>query len=158
MTAQQTREALIKLALAHGEGIEEKLAALPPEAKNERGALKMTQNMVQNCVMWVNIEFAGRYYEVREKRVFTELPLFGGYRKEWEKLSEEEQKRFLIYAFPLTMIRHAFLLPHRGELQGECKAADRFKAEVICGLLGDILREWQDWWRENGCLSCEVEI
>jgi hypothetical protein len=90
--------------------------------------------------------------------VFRDLALFKSYREEWEKRSEEEQKCFLVYAFAFAMVHYNFYLPHKKELTPETKAADRMKAEVLCRLLGDILREWQEWWKENGCLPCEVEI
>lgn len=158
MTAQQTKDALIAIAEKYGAGIDEKLAALAPAAKNERGVLKMMQNMVSHCVMFVKLEFVGRYYEVRKTRVFRDLPLLKSCREQWEKLEEEEQKRFLVYAFAFEMVYYNFYLSHKKELEGEMKAADRMKAEILCRLIGDILREWQQWWNDNGCLPCEVEI
>lgn len=160
MTAQETKDALIAIAEKYGAGINEKLAALSPDAKNERGVLKMMQNMTGHCVMFVKLASGdeNRYYEVRKRRVFRELALFKSYREEWEKRDEEEQKCFLVYAFAFVMVYYNFYLPHKKELTPETKAADRMKAEVLCRLLRDILGDWQAWWKENGCLSCEVEL
>ena len=160
MTAQETKEALLRISEKYGEGIDEKLAALSSEAKNERGVLKMMQNMVGHCGMFVNIAFGGgeRYFAVREKRVFRDLALFKPCREAWEKLEEEQRKCYLIYSFAFAMVYYNFYLPHRKELAPETRAADRMKAEILCRLIGDILRDWQKWWKENGCLPCEVEI
>jgi len=91
MTAQQTKKALTAIALECGAGIDEKLAALPREAKNERAALMIVKNFTQHCAMFVNLDFAGRYYEIRERRVFRELPHFAARRTEWEALDEEAE-------------------------------------------------------------------
>lgn len=114
--------------------------------------------MSQNSAVFLQYEFGGRYYEVRENIVFHFKPdeLFADYYDEFCALSEDQKKLFVTFAYPMLMVMRNFYLPRMELIEKETNAQKTFENKLIVGTVGEILREWQRLWNEYGCMKCEV--
>lgn len=160
---ENVQNSLVDIAQKYVDDITEQLAALPRESKTERKALKIAEHEASLCVTFAKMRCAPdssiispSYYELREYRVFG-YPEFEGYREWYENAGEEDRHIFLIYAHAIGMIKNNFY--HDKELKlakesGDVTAA--FEYSVIVKTLDLIMNEWRAWWKENGCIPCEV--
>ena len=162
MTGNQTKEAMAAIALEKAAIYAEKLKTLDKTAKTERKALAISKQIAENCAGFVNIEFMDRFYEVREMRVYGErFHDFDEYKPLYDSLTGDDKESFLVFSFGVVMVRHSLLekrnaFRSNGEGSNVGNAQDLFEAQIITGVIEEILRDWQKFWNENGCIACEV--
>ena len=167
MNTLETAKALAEIAQARVNEFDTQLAALDPAAKTERKALTIARQMASHAANFAmmpargSAAFVGGGGSVAmyERRIFREFAWFRACEADYRALDEDGQGSFRAYAFALGMVKANFYDRRKAVLDAAQSSTEaRFEAQVICGVLGDILGAWQDWWRENGVLACEVAI
>ncbi len=161
MNLTETSAALANIAQARVKQFTDKQATLAPDAAEERRALIIAAQMAKHAADFaamVATDAPQAKTEVVERRIFREFPYFTACEADYAALADEDAKgMFRAYAFAVGMVRCNHYDRRWAEFEsGEGSAAQRFACSVICGVLGDILEEWQEWWGKNGCISCEV--
>lgn len=152
---------LVDIAQKYVNEIKEQLAVLPRESKTERKALMIAKNEAELCATFAKMGYAAsitspQYYEIRERRVFG-YQEFAGYRDWFDSADEEQRHIFLIYAHAIGMVKNN--LYRKRELEAAKDAGDvnaAFENGIIVKILDTIMNEWRAWWKENGCVPCEV--
>ena len=168
MNLQDTAQALAGIARAKLNEFDTQLSALDPAAKTERKALTIARQMASHAANFAMMPArggaafvgGGGSIAMYERRIFREFPWFRDCEAAYRALDENEQGGFRAYAFALGMAKTAFYDKRKAVLDAPDNAPANalFEAKIICGALGDILAAWQAWWRENGCIACEVAL
>ena len=162
MNGAEMRKALSGIALGKAKEYKEKLEEIDPNAAHERRALLIASKIAENCAGFVNIEFRGHFYEVRERRIFGQGYYdFDACKQVFETLSGDDKESFLVFAFSMVMAIHNFLAGSVEVGQTEENASKRdiekaFADRIKSGVTREILLLWQAFWNENGCVKCEV--
>lgn len=161
MNLTETSAALAKLARARAKQFTDKQATLAPDAAEECRALIIATQMVNHAADFAEMvatDAPQAKTEVVERRIFREFPYFAACEADYAALTDPDARgSFRAYAFAVGMVRCNLYDRRWAEfVSGKGTAAQRFECSVICGVLGDILEEWQEWWAKNGCISCEV--
>ncbi len=168
MNTLETANALAEIAQAKVTEFDARLAALAPEAKTERKALTIARQMASHAANFAMMPArggaafvgGGGKKEMFERRIFREFPWFRDCEAAYRALDEDGQGSFRSFAFAFGMVKWALYDKRKAVLDApeEANANARFEAQIICGVLGDILTAWQAWWREHGCIACEVAL
>ena len=162
MNGREMRTALSDIALCKAKEYKEKLEEIDKNAAHERRALLIAAKIAENCAGFVNIDFMGRFYEVRERRVFGQgYHDFDAFKQVFETLSGDDKESFLVYAFSMVMVIHNFSTGSVEVEQNANSASKRdiekaFDDRIKSGVTREILLLWQAFWNENGCVKCEV--
>ena len=154
MNGQETMTALAAIADGYAARFIEQAAALDKTAKMEKKALMIERNMAVHCKTFALMKYDGNIYPVREKMVFRQYHYFDDYRAAFDALTGDARESFLVFAHAVTMIRGCFYDRHNAALDSAGDAGEIFENRLICGVLGQILADWRDWWKENGCIDC----
>lgn len=168
MNTLETSKALAEIAQAKVSEFDAQLGALDSAAKTERKALTITRQMASHAVSFAMMPArggaafvgGGGKKEMFERRIFRDFPWFRDCEATYRALDEEGQGSFRSFAFAMGMVKWA-LYDKRKAVLGAPEGANanaQFEATIICGVLGDILAAWQAWWREHGCIPCEVAL
>ncbi len=156
MNAQETKQAMIEIASTYRNDCVRQVQSLDKTAKNERRAWIMQKQLAENCIGFLNLTFPNDF-AVREKRVFGEaLHYFDEYKTDYERLEQDEKECFLVYAFAVTMVRHALLDGRMREPKTD--AAGAFENTIVIGVLRKIINDWTSYWNMQGCFCCEVSL
>ncbi|MBQ8397777.1 MAG: hypothetical protein IJX53_06240 [Clostridia bacterium] len=168
MNTFETANALTEIAQVRVDEFDAQIAALDPTAKTERKALTIARQMASHAAAFAQMPArggtafvgGGGSVAMYERRIFREFPWFRGCEAAYRALDEDGQGSFRTYAFAFGFIKETFYDKRKAVLDAPdgASANARFEAQVICGVLGDILTAWQAWWRENGCVACEVAV
>lgn len=167
MNIQKTAKALSEIAQARVNDFDQRLAVLDPSAKTEHKALTIARQMASHAANFAMMPArggaafvgGGGTKEMFEHRIFREFPWFRDCEADYRMLDEEGQGSFRCYAFAVGMVKTALYDKRKAVLDSPHSPAEaQFEAKVICGVLGDILGDWQTLWREKGSLACEVAI
>lgn len=168
MNMHETAKALAEIAQAKVNEFDTQLAALEPAAKTERKALTIARQMASHAASFAMMPArggaafvgGGGKKEMFERRIFREFPWFRDCEAAYRALDEDGQGSFRTYAFAFGFIKETFYDKRKAVLDAPegANANALFEAKIICGVLGDILTAWQAWWRENGCIACEVAV
>lgn len=150
MNGKDTMIALHGLAKRYADEYDARLTELAPDAKIERKALSIQKNMAEIGGTFPRYEYNGHVYDTREKQVFGQLHYFDEHRETFERLTEGEREAFLIYTAAVSMLRCNFYDKRRAVLEvADADAEAVFEARLICGVVGQILDDWRQWWRDN---------
>jgi len=157
LTAIETRDALKGIVTVKQDTVLAKMQTLDKTQKTERKALSMTAQVMKNCVSFCEADFKDNVY-TREVRTFgREFHDFDAYKDIYATLVGDDRESFLEFSFAVIMTRHAYYTMHKDKLADAALTAEkRFESELIVSVIDDILRSWQRWWNENGCVKCEV--
>lgn len=168
MNMQETAKALAAIAQARVNEFDTQLAALDPAAKTERKALTIARQMAVHAASFAMMPArggaafvgGGGSIAMYERRIFREFPWFRDCEMAYRALDEDGQGSFRTYAFAFGFVKETFYDKRKVVLVAPdgAQANALFEAKIICGVLGDILGAWQAWWRENGCIACEVAL
>lgn len=168
MNLQETAKALAEIAQAKVTEFDTQLAALDPAAKTERKALIIARQMASHAANFAMMPArggaafvgGGGSVAMYERRIFREFPWFRDCEAAYRALDEAGQGSFRGFAFAFGMVKANFYDRRKGVFDASegANANALFEAKIICGVLGDILGAWQVWWRENGCIACEVTL
>ncbi len=156
MTAIELRDIMLNIANGKAEKYTNELAALDCESKTERKALTIQKKMSENCCMFLKFDFGGKFFETREKIIFSQTKKFIAYKDAYNALDSNGKEQFLVFAYPMMFVMNNFYEPRKKLLEYETDAAKVFEAKIIIGTLGEILGEWQRIWSEHGSMKCEV--
>ena len=157
MTGKETTRALKDIAQAKYDSYTAQMGALDSTHKTERKALAISQQVAANCRAFADIDFKNRVY-TKEVRVFgSSFHDFDEWKDTYNALEGDDRDSFIEFSFAVIMARHAFYHKHKTELENpQLSAEKRFEYELIISVIDDILRDWQRWWNEHGCVKCEV--
>ncbi len=109
------------------------------------------------CATFLQHNFGGNYYAVREKNVFNgRWHYFDTYKDTYDALSQEDKEIFLIYAYAVSAVRDFFLDKKKAAQKDLSGAAESFENRVAIGTLELILDQWKALWDKEGCMKCEV--
>ncbi len=156
MTPIELRELMFASATEDLAEYDAKLTSLASDAKTERKALTIQKNITQNSAGFLNYDFGGRYFEVRENIVFRQTNSFSHLKPDYDALDGSAKRLFLTYAYALFMVTKNFYEPRIKQVECETNAAKLFEARLIVGTVGEILDKWQSIWAEHGVIRCEV--
>ncbi len=158
MTTTDLKQSMFEFANTKRLEYEKLLSDIPKGNKTEMKALTIQKNMSKNSAVFLQYDFGGRYYEVRENIVFHSQSddLFGEYYNEFCTLSEDDKKLFVTFAYPMLMVMRNFYFPRTETIEKETNVEKIFEGKLIIGTIGEILKEWQRLWNEHGCMNCEV--
>ena len=157
MTGKETTQALKAIAQAKYDSYTAQMGALDSTHRTERKALAISRQVASNCGSFADIEFKENVY-TKEVRVFGKsFRDFDEYKPIYETLTGDDRDSFIEFSFAVVMARHAYYHKHKTELENtQLSAEKRFEHELIISVIDDILRDWQRWWNEHGCVKCEV--
>ena len=167
MNTLETSKALAEIAQMKVSEFDAQLGALDAAAKTERKALTIARQMASHAANFAMMPArggaafvgGGGSIAMYERRIFREFPWFRDCEAAYRALDEDGQGSFRAYAFAAGMVKTAFYDKRRAVLDAAQSSAEaHFEAKIICGVLGDILAVWQAWWRDHGCIACEVAL
>ena len=155
MNGQQTKEALLSLAVERAGEYKERLAALDPANKTETKALKMLLNLTNICAGLGNCDNTVSVKEMQMRN----LHVFDEYLPYLDSLKGDERESFIVFAAAVSMVHFHFYAPAKVIVEGNSVSAkEEFEAKVKYGCIREILEKWIAWWNENGCVKCGVAL
>ena len=157
MTGKETAKALGDIVQAKIDSYTAQLNALDSTHKTEKKALAISRQVAYNCKSFSEMDFKDRVY-TKQVRVFGRtFHDFDEYKPIYDTLTGDDRDSFIEFSYAVVMARHAYYTKHKTELENVTMTVEkRFECELIISVIDDILRDWQRWWNEHGCVKCEV--
>ncbi len=158
MNEKQTKDALYALASEREQEYMDRLATLNFLNKTERKVLKILLNYTRNCAGFAKMDYMGKGCVVREKQI-RDLHVFDDHLSFLEILEGDNKKSFIIYAAAVSMVYSNFYIGAKAIIEkGTASADELFEAKLKYDCAREILEKWIAWWKENGCVDCEVVL
>lgn len=167
MTANEIKSAMEAVAKSKYDEFERKISELDSTAKTEQRALKISANIANICRQYPGYldgeENLARREAVIKRETETmakSMPELMSLADAMEKMSGEDKKLFLAYAYPAVSIRKTFIdsrpsLPHSKKMT-EKEAVANFENKIIKSVASEIVKEWDKLWQENGFKADKV--
>ncbi len=158
MNGKQTKDALYSIASEREQEYIVRLAALDFFNKTEKKVLRILLNYTRNCAGFARMDYMGNGYVVREKQI-RDLHVFDDYLSYLDTLKGDSKDAFMIYTASFSMVYSNFYVGAKAIIEkGTASVEEAFEAKLKFDCTREILTKWADWWKENGCVNCEVAL